>query len=111
MSNLDLLNESYCISCDHIKKINEDYRNYNNTVFNKHFSCLRNKDKEDYNYNFNIRVNFNNKINPTYISKKTCYNPALNEIDNHTWELLFIQVTNNLNNINFNENTRRKTKL
>ena len=46
-----------------------------------------------------------------YINKKTCYNPSLNQQDNHNWELLFIQLNNNLSNINFNENTRRKTKL
>jgi subfamily B ATP-binding cassette protein MsbA len=34
MDSIDLINQSYCISCDHIKKINEDYKKYNDTVFN-----------------------------------------------------------------------------
>ena len=116
-NNLDLLNQSYCISCDHIKKLNEDYRKYNDTVFNKHFTCLRNKDNEDYNYKSRT-YNTNNYNNRNYdlmpsanINKKTCYDPSLNERDNRDWELLFIQINNNLSNINFNVNTRRKTKL
>ena len=32
LNNLDLLNQSYCISCDHIKKLNEDYKKYNDIL-------------------------------------------------------------------------------
>ena len=114
-NNLDLLNQSYCISCEHIKKLDEDYKKYNDTVFNKHFSCLRNKNNEDYNYNSktyysNYNTRNNDLIPSSYITKKTCYNSSLKEQDNHTWDLLFIQINDNLLNINFNENTRRKTK-
>ena len=52
MSNIDLINQSYSISCDHITKLNEDYSRYNNTVFNKHFTCLINKNNEDYKYKY-----------------------------------------------------------
>lgn len=107
MNNLDLIKQSYCISCDHIKKLNEDYKKYNDTVFNKQFTCIKNKNKENYKYNTNI----NDIINSSYITKKTCYDDSLQEKDNHIWDLLFIENTNDLLNINFNENTRIKTKL
>ena len=68
MENLDLLNQSYCISCDHIKKINEEYKKYNDTVFNKQFSCIRNKNKEDYNYNYIYNTNSNDIIGSSYIT-------------------------------------------
>lgn len=117
MNNLDLLKQSYCISCKHINKLNEDYKNYNNTVFNKQFTCLKNKNKEDYNRGNNNRNNnydnYNDKIQSSYITKKSCYDPSLNTIDNHIWDLLFIQLNNDLNNnlnITFNENTKRKIR-
>lgn len=115
MENLDLLNQSYCISCDHIKKINEEYKKYNDTIFNKQFSCIRNKNKEDYNYN-NYTSYSNDIIRSSYITKKTCYDPSLNEIDNKTWDLIFKQVSNDNGNDNdfrnarFNENTKQKTR-
>jgi len=109
MDDLNLLNKSYCISCDHIKKINEEYKRYNDTVFNKQFTCMRNKDKENYKY-FKL-VDYN--IKSSYINKKTCYNPVLNEQDARMWELLLLYDINgnriDNNNIRFNENTRKKT--
>lgn len=111
MNDLNLLNKSYCISCDHIKKINEEYKRYNDTVFNKQFTCMKNKDKENYQY-FKL-ADYN--IKSSYINKKTCYNPALNEQDARMWELLLLYDINgnriDSNNIRFNENTRRKTRF
>ena len=112
MEDLDLLNQSYCISCDHIKKINEEYKKFNDTVFNKKFSCIRNKNKEDYNYT----TYSNDIIGSTYITKKTCYDPSLNETDNKTWDLIFKQVCddkgngNDFRNARFNLNTKQKTR-
>ena len=118
MENLDLLNQSYCISCDHIKKINEEYKKYNDTVFNKQFSCIRNKNKEDYNYNYIYNTHSNDIIGSSYITKKTCYDPSLNETDNKTWDLIFKRVSNDNGNDNgndfrntrFNLNTKQKTR-
>ena len=108
MSNIDLINQSYSISCDHITKLNEDYSRYNNTVFNKHFTCLINKNNEDYKYKYNTQVN--DKIGATYISKKTCYNADLNEKDNHNWDILFKKLSYDIGNATFNENTRQRTR-
>jgi hypothetical protein len=113
MNDLELINKSYCISCDHIKKINEEYKRYNDTVFNKQFTCMRNKDKENYLYNKYVNYNI---LKSAYINKKTCYNPVLNEQDARMWELLLYDINGNqiegLNpNSKFNENTRRKTRI
>jgi hypothetical protein len=111
MNDLELMNKSYCISCDHIKKINEEYKRYNDTVFNKQFTCMRNKDKENYQYNRTVDYN----IKSAYINKKTCFNPNLNEQDARMWELLLLYDINgnriDNHNIRFNENTRRKTRF
>ena len=110
MSKLDLINQSYCISCNHIKILNEDYKKYNDSVFNKQFTCLKNKHKEYELYSYNTY--FNNIMPSTYINKKTCYDASLNNNDktNRNWDLLFLDITED-NNIRFNQNTRRKTKL
>lgn len=108
LDTFDLIKASYCISCDHLKKLNEDYKKYNNDFIKKQFTCL-NKNKENYNYN----TRFYDGYNQSYISKKTCYDPSLNPRDDRLWELLFNSLVNDYdnNNINFNQNTRRKTKL
>jgi hypothetical protein len=112
MDDLNLLNKSYCISCDHIKKINEEYKRYNDTIFNKQFTCMRNKDKENYKYFKLVDYNILKSAN---INKKTCYNPSLNEKDARMWELLLLYDINgnriDPHNIRFNENTRRKTRF
>lgn len=109
MNTLNLIDKSFCISCDHIRKLNEDYKNYNDAMFKKQFTCKNlNNDKQIYDkYNNGIY----NSIPSDYISKKTCYNRDLNDKDEYLWELMFSNNYNNLNNTMFNQNTRRKTKL
>lgn len=106
MNTLNLIDKSFCISCDHIRKLNEDYKNYNDAMFKKQFTCKNlNNDKQIYDNGIY------NSIPSDYISKKTCYNRDLNDKDEYLWELMFSNNYNNLNNTMFNQNTRRKTKL
>jgi len=96
---MDLAKLSDNISCDHIKKLETDYCKFNNMMFHNKFinNC----------YNTNIDTNYDNidKLNaPIYISKKTCFNYT-SIVDENLWNTYF---NSKLNNIKFNQNTKRK---
>lgn len=108
---LDLAQQSYNISCDHITILNKKYKSENDLLVNKQFNCndIMNIDDSDINNN-NKNIKY---IDNLYITRKSCIFKST-EPDELKW------VSNFNNNIDllkynddnalalFNQNTRQK---
>jgi hypothetical protein len=104
----DSLNsQSYNISCDHIKKLNEKYNDLNSQILKKQFDCIEPNTDINFMYS-NVRY-----LNSLYLSKKTCIYQST-ETDKLEWANNFNDNSSPLGYkddkgiIKFNENTRRK---
>ena len=108
---LDLAQQSYNISCDHINKLNNKYKSENDLFVKKQFNCndIMNIDDSD----TNNKKNNIKYINNLYITKKSCIFTST-EPDELKWTSNF---NNNIDLLKynddnalalFNQNTRQK---
>ena len=108
---LDLAQQSYKISCDHINILNKKYKSENDLFVKKQFNCndIMNIDDSDSNNN-NKNIKY---IDNLYITKKSCIFTST-EPDELQWVSSFNTNTDLLkyNDDNalalFNQNTRQK---
>ena len=110
--NLDLAKQSYNISCDHIKKLNEKFKSDNDLFVSKQFNCSDKMNIDDYDDSkFNSRKNIK-FLNSIYLTNKSCIYKST-EPDELNWTSSFNN--NDILNYNsdnaralFNMNTRQK---
>ena len=104
--DIDLAKQSYNISCDHIKKLDEKYKSENDLFVSKQFNCTDIMNIDDYD---NYDKKYFKYINNAYISKKSCIYKST-EPDDFKWTSVFNNdlIKDDKARALFNENTRQK---
>jgi len=96
MSSLNQL--SYNISCEHIKKLNEKYNDFNDKLFKEKMICHNNYDDDNNINKKNIKY-----LNNIYVSRKSCIYKST-EPDDLEWTSSF---NNNDNILKYNQDNAR----